>query len=138
MAADFTERLLSDAGITPGMRVLDVGCGSGDVSFLLAQLVGEEGQVIGVDLDSRPLVLARERAATLGFANVSFQEGGFDLFSDEPASFDAVVGRRVLMYQPEPIEHLHHLLNALRPGGLIVFQEHDSAMVRPSRVPATP
>lgn len=129
MAADFTQRLLIEAGINPGMRVLDVGCGSGDVSFLLAQLVGEEGQVVGVDRDARPLALARERAATLGLSNLRFVEGGFDAFAAEPATFDAAVGRRVLMYQPEPIVPLSHLLNALRPGGVVVFQEHDSAMV---------
>jgi ubiquinone/menaquinone biosynthesis C-methylase UbiE len=50
---DFTTRLLSDAGIGQGMRILDVGCGSGDVSFLLCDLVGGGGEVIGVDHDAR-------------------------------------------------------------------------------------
>jgi SAM-dependent methyltransferase len=125
-----TRRLLVDAGIAGGMRVLDIGCGSGDVSFMLAQLVGEAGLVVGVDRDPRPLVAARERAQALGFPNVRFIEGNFDALSAEPDKFDAAVGRRVLMYQPEPVDALRQLARALRPGGLVIFQEHDSATVR--------
>ncbi len=130
MAEEFTRRLLIEAGITTGMRVLDVGCGSGDVSFLLAQLVGEEGQIAGIDRDATPLAMARERAETLGITNIRFMEGGFDAYANEPDTFDATVARRVLMYQPDPLEPLRHLLGALRPGGLVVFQEHDSATVQ--------
>jgi ubiquinone/menaquinone biosynthesis C-methylase UbiE len=56
-----TERVLRAAGIAGGMRVLDVGCGVGDVSFLVATLVGPEGSVVGVDLDAEALKLAEER-----------------------------------------------------------------------------
>lgn len=129
MAQDFTQRLLLDAGIREGMTVLDAGCGSGDVSFLLAELVGEKGQVVGFDHDARPLETVRERAAAQGLSHLHFVQGGFDAFAAEPASFDAVVGRRVLMYQPDATEALRQLWQALRPGGLAVFQEHDSAII---------
>ena len=69
-----TERLLADAGISAGMRVLDVGCARGDVTFMVARLVGEEGQVLGLDRDARPLAVARERARDLGFLKVTFSE----------------------------------------------------------------
>lgn len=62
------------------MRVLDIGCGRGDVALMVARLVGEKGEVLGVDRDARPLAAARERAR--GFANVTFAEG--DLLGSPP------------------------------------------------------
>ena len=56
-----TERMVLAAGIEPGMRVLDVGCGAGDVSFLVAALVGPKGSIVGVDLDGEALKFAEER-----------------------------------------------------------------------------
>jgi SAM-dependent methyltransferase len=118
----FTERLLVDAGIGPGMRVLDVGCGVGDVSLLVASLVRPEGAVLGVD--SNPLALghARERVSAMGLTNVDFVEGDIrDLAFDEP--FDAAVGRLVLMYLADPAATLRRIAALLRPGGIIAFQE---------------
>jgi len=63
-----TRRFLLDAGVLPGMRVLDVGCGLGDVTFLCAALVGDAGQVIGVDRASSAIVAARERARSKSLA----------------------------------------------------------------------
>lgn len=130
-----TERLLVEAGVGPGRRVLDVGCGRGDVSFLVARLVGERGQVVGLDRDAQPLVVAREQANALGLSNVTFVEGDLGAPAAEPGGFDAVVGRRVLMYQPDPVAALRGLARALRPGGVIVFQEHDSTKMPSSLTP---
>lgn len=69
----YTGRLFDDCGIVPGMRVLDVGCGVGDVSLLAASLVGQHGEVVGVDTDVGSLTLARRRAAA-GISTVSFIE----------------------------------------------------------------
>ena len=89
--ADFvrgiTERLLADAGIRAGMRVIDVGCGRGDVSFMVARLVGEQGQVQGVDRDARAVAMARERARELNLARVSFVEGDFSALSPDHGQF---------------------------------------------------
>ena len=124
----FTERLLRDAEIISGMSVIDIGCGRGDVSFLVAPLVGEHGHVLGIDRDKPSIVVARERAAASAVSNVTFEEGDFSMPSVSDGAFDAVVGRRVLMYQPNAKEALRMLSRVLRPGGLIVFQEHDATV----------
>ncbi len=128
-------RPLIDAGVRPGMWVLDVGCGRGDVSLMVRDLVGPDGHVRGVDRDPRPLSAARERARDLGLDNVAFDAvdlGGADL---PPGPFDVVVGRRVLMYLPDPADVVRRLATAVRPGGLIVFQESDATITPAGRVP---
>lgn len=120
--APFTERLLRSAGIREGMRVIDYGCGAGDVSFIAADLVGPQGHVIGVDRDPAQVEFARERARTAGRTNIEFVEGDFStLFGADAA--DAVVGRFVLMYQADPAEALNRALANLRPGGVCAFHE---------------
>src|SRR5262245_8566204 len=70
-----TERLLRAAGIGTGMRVLDVGSGVGDVSFLASNLVGATGTVLGIDLDGDAVILADQRRVSMNLANVSFVRG---------------------------------------------------------------
>src|SRR5580693_7061984 len=72
LLAPFTERLFRDAGVGTAMRVLDIGCGMGDVSMLAAQIVGPSGRVVGVDRDSGALSKARTRADSAGFENITF------------------------------------------------------------------
>src|SRR6516225_12237738 len=71
----FTRQLFQQAGITPGMRVLDVGCGSGDVAFLVAGLVGPSGEVIGADRAAAAVNRATARAQARDIGNVRFLEG---------------------------------------------------------------
>lgn len=123
-----TERLFVQAGIGSGMRVLDVGCGSGDVAILVARLVGAEGEVVGIDREPRMLAAARERVRGLELARVSFLEGDFRELGSDHAPFDAAVGRFVLMYQAEPVDAVRRLARSVRPGGVIVFQEYDSTV----------
>jgi ubiquinone/menaquinone biosynthesis C-methylase UbiE len=116
-----TKRLFLEAGIGPGMRVLDVGSGVGDVSLLAASLVGPEGEIVGVDRDPSAVAGARERIAALGIPNVSFVEG--DARELDPGTFDAAVGRFVLMYQADPTETIRRVAENVRPGGVFAFQE---------------
>ena len=74
-----TERMLVAAGIRRGMHVLDIGCGVGDVSFLLADLVGSDGLVLGVDIDTECLKVAEERRLRMGIANIKFRQSVRDL-----------------------------------------------------------
>lgn len=121
---DFTEHALRMAGLRPGMRVLDVGCGPGDVSFIAARLVGPTGQVIGVDSADNVIELARARAAEHGLYHVGFESAAIaDVSLDEPV--DAVIGRFILVHLPDPVATLRHLATMVRPGGLIAFGECD-------------
>jgi len=125
----FTRHLFHEAGILPGMRVLDVGCGSGDVSLLAAEIVGEYGSVVGIDRSPDAISRAAARAFLRNCSNVTFEVGDLSCASfDEP--FDAIVGRFVLMYQSDPIASLNNLYRNLRPGGLMVFQEMDATACR--------
>lgn len=126
--ASTTRRLLVAAGIAPGMRVLDIGCGVGDVALLVAEIVGPTGAVVGVDLDPSAIARAQERAVALGLDNLAFFAGDFRTL-DPGGQFDAAVGRLVLMYQQNPAGAIRALLPHLRPGGIVAIQEMESEMV---------
>ncbi len=126
---ELTERVLRRAGLAAGMRVLDIGCGAGDVSFLAARLVGPAGEVIGVDRSPAATALAAERAAAAGLDNVRFVTQDLaDFTLARPV--DALIGRLVLMYFADPAVLLRRLCQYVRPGGLVVFQELDSTAAR--------
>ena len=119
-----TRRFFEAAGVGPGMRVLDCGSGAGDVAFLAADLVGGAGEVVGVDRSPAALETARARAARHGLPNVSFREGDpADMTFDLP--FDAVLGRYVLEFQPDPAVMLRGVATHAKPGGIVVFHELD-------------
>jgi ubiquinone/menaquinone biosynthesis C-methylase UbiE len=122
LLAPFTERLFRDAGLAAGQRVLDIGSGAGDVALLAARLVGENGQVVGVDRDTIALTKARMRALEAGIKNVKFIEGDISELT-AVAPFDAVIGRFILQFMPDPMAVLRTLAALTRPGGVIVFQE---------------
>ena len=129
----FTRALCQDAGVREGMRVLDLGCGNGDVSLLAADLVGPLGQVVGLDRAPAAVEAARRRTAAL--PNVEVVHGDITRATfDEP--FDAAVGRLVLMYCPDPVEALSAVARWVGPGGPVVLHEFDLQVVR-SQPPAT-
>jgi 2-polyprenyl-3-methyl-5-hydroxy-6-metoxy-1,4-benzoquinol methylase len=101
MLRGFLASAFRAAGIAPGMRVLDLGCGVGDVAMLAADFVGPTGSVVGIDRDPASVAWASKRVAESGFANIRFQTTEFlDFVDSEP--FDALVGRFILLYLPDP------------------------------------
>jgi len=131
---DHTEHALRLAGVQPGMRVLDVGCGPGDVSFVAARLVGSTGTVLGVDASSDVVELARARAAERGLSTVKFEQTTIDDIAVDEV--DAVIGRLILMHLPDPISTLRHFAGLVRPGGLVAFCEFDIGAAR--SIPESP
>ncbi|HEY1296456.1 MAG TPA: class I SAM-dependent methyltransferase [Chloroflexota bacterium] len=117
-----TRWLFERAGLRGGMRVLDVGCGAGDVAMLAAELVGQNGSVVGIDSSATAIDTARLRADRAGLANVSFIQADVAdyVHLDE---VDAIVGRSVLMYLRDPVSVVRSLLRPLRPGGIVAFRE---------------
>jgi len=133
--APFTRQLFEQAGISLGMRILDVGSGAGDSSLLASELVGDGGRVVGIDRSSQAVRWANARAGSGQIRNVEFLHGDpTDMEFGEP--FDAVVGRFVLMYYADPVDAVRKLARHLRPRGLMVFQEFDMEYFRSQ--PAAP
>jgi SAM-dependent methyltransferase len=119
-----TRGFLVNTGIAPGMTVLDVGSGAGDVAFAAADLVGPHGRVIGVDLNPAILETARQRAAAEGRGNVEFIVG--DCRSAAlPHDVDAAVGRFVLFYTGDITETVQAVAERVKPGGVVAFAEPD-------------
>jgi ubiquinone/menaquinone biosynthesis C-methylase UbiE len=125
-----TEDLLRRAGLCPGMTVLDIGCGAGDVSMIAARLIGRSGQVVAVDVDEEVLKTARSRASSAGLTAIEFRHGRVgDLRG--LGSFDAVTGRHILIHMPHPGETLAEIFGLLRAGGVAVLQEFDMSSHSP-------
>ena len=127
---DLTEDVLVRAGIGEGMRVLDIGCGVGDVSLIAGHLVGPTGSVLGVDRSPEAIEVAARRVVRAGQGDfVRFTTA--DLQTYRPATgFDAVIGRLVLMYLPDPAAALRRFAACLERGGVVVFQEIAIAQAR--------
>jgi len=112
------------AGLKPGMRVADIGCGPGYAALDMAGLVGPEGHVTGVDQSRTFLNVLRERAAAERRDNVETIESDLAALELPEASFDLIYVRWVLSFVAGPEAAIARLVPALKPGGVIVLQEY--------------
>jgi ubiquinone/menaquinone biosynthesis C-methylase UbiE len=94
----------------------------GDVTMIAAQLVGPAGQVTSIDLDQASIETARRRAAAFGFENTFFSRADIAAYV-LPNPFDAIIGRLVLEFVPDPTAVIKRLYGMLRPGGILALQE---------------
>lgn len=120
-----TARLLDQVGVPVGARCLDVGCGPGEVMRLLAERVGPDGVVTGVDVDG---AIGRETVEVLRAtvtARVEFVEG--DVHELDLPTYDVVYVRLVLMHLADPVALLRRLWGWVGPGGVLVVQDYDTA-----------
>lgn len=131
-----TKRLLLQTGIQRGARVLDIGCGSGDVSMLAAEIIGPSGLVVGIDRSADAIAHAKTNAHNRGFQRIVFNVSSLEDFSStEP--FDAILGRLVLAHQPSPSEFLRIARRHVGSGGIMAFHEMNTSQAGYSQ-PASP
>lgn len=109
----------------PGMRVLDIGCGTGADLARLAQYVGSSGRVIGLDHDNNLVKEARATVKTLSLDNAFIVQGKAEQMSLPSHEFDRVRADRVLQHVPHPRLVLDEALRVLRPGGILTLVEPD-------------
>jgi arsenite methyltransferase len=105
--------------LSPGERVLDLGCGAGTDSLVAAQMVGAEGRVTGIDMTPQMLAKARAAAAELGAANVEFVEGEIEALPFADEEFDVVISNGVVDLVPDKDAVFGEISRVLAPGGRI-------------------
>lgn len=119
-----TSSLLDRVGIREGMTCLDVGCGGGDVTVLLADRVGPGGRVVGIDVDGPKIEVAREEARAEGRDNAEFRVLDLRRLGTLGA-FDVVYARFVLTHLSDPDGAVTRLVSHIRPGGTLVTEDID-------------
>ena len=119
-----TAALLGRAGLSSGMRCLDLGCGGGEVTLQIAGLVAPGGSVIGIDMDKVKLDLGRRAAAGRRLDNVEFRLLNVHDW-DEPGGYDAVYSRFLLQHLSQPVDLLRRMWAAVRPGGVLIVEDAD-------------
>lgn len=118
------QQILNGCGLQPGMKVLDLACGPGIVSCLLARLVGD-GHVTGVDLSDDLLSEARATAAQQGLNNLQFSQGDVYKLDLPDNSFDFIYARFLFQHLEHPGRALAEARRVLKPGGLIAIADVD-------------
>jgi ubiquinone/menaquinone biosynthesis C-methylase UbiE len=112
------------------MRVLDLGCGIGDVTLIAARIVGPHGSVTGLDPDGDALDAARERTREESLLQVKFEQGTFETYTTD-RRYDAIVGRHVLIHSADAPGWIRRIHSLLRGGGIAAFQEYDLSYFPP-------
>jgi arsenite methyltransferase len=105
--------------LSPGERVLDLGCGAGTDSLVAAQMVGAGGRVTGIDMTPEMLAKARAAAARMGAGNVDFVEGEIEALPFADESFDVVISNGVVDLVPDKDAVFAEVYRVLAPCGRI-------------------
>ncbi len=117
MFAPITQALVEDAGIVRGHHVLDVGTGPGEPALSIAELLGSEGTVVGIDPAPEMVDAAKGASERIGLRNAQFQTAFVDNLPFPANTFEAVVSRFAVMFFRSPMDGLREMLRVLKPGG---------------------
>ena len=115
--AEAADAALKLAHAQPGERVLDIGCGAGVTSLMLAETVGSSGRVLGVDVSQPMLALARSRAQA---RNIQFVEADASLYSFQP-EFDLIFSRFGVMFFVDPVAAFANIRKGAAKHGRLAF-----------------
>lgn len=128
MAAVYNS-LLNDAGVLPGDRILDLGCGSGTHFDWIATLIGQEGHITGLDPDQQNLDIARERITVAPYREqVELVQGQLtEHLPFDDGQFDMVWCAGSLQYVPDPLATIGEMMRVVRPGGRVAVQDVEMA-----------
>jgi SAM-dependent methyltransferase len=119
-ARHLTPHLLQAAALAPADRVLDVGCGCGETTRAAAR-AASRGGALGIDLSSRMIERARERAASDGLTNARFERGDAQIHPFDPESFDVAISRFGVMFFDDPVSAFANIAGALARGARLAM-----------------
>jgi SAM-dependent methyltransferase len=121
MFAPVSQALIEAATITRGSAVLDVATGPGEPALAIAEFVGNEGKVLGIDPVPEMVEAARREADRRALHNAKFAVAQADALPADAGSFDAVVSRFGIMFFPAPVAAIREMLRVLKPKGRIAL-----------------
>lgn len=126
--APIISRELKIMNLTPSMKVLDAGCGTGAVTRKIAQLVSD-GEAVGIDIDAEFLETAKKLAEAENIKNIQFEKGNIDKLLYENDFFDVTYCRLVLMHVYDPVKTVSELARVTKSGGLVAVSDNDDGIV---------
>jgi ubiquinone/menaquinone biosynthesis C-methylase UbiE len=128
MGNDMTRAIVAAAQVHPGMRVLDIACGTGEPAISIAHLLAGGGEVVGVDISPAPLKIAEDRSTQRGLSNVTFQQADAHHLPFADNTFDRITSRLGVMFfsdLPRALSEMHRVLKLEGTAILLVWGPMD-------------